>query len=223
MSLFCNCNFRHREGERFGIPVRYCRSQAEVQPGITITNYDCLEAFDAGAFTGVVLDESSILKSFTGATTRALIQAFASTPFRLAATATPAPNDHMEIGQHAEFLGVMASNEMLARWFTSDQTEMGRYRLKRHGETLNVELASALAHDPRGIPVPVSRADASLQEVLASAPKVQNRVPEGATWDGKSDLPPDEASFREMLSDRDPQAAPLRTPAVPVAPVKTGT
>jgi hypothetical protein len=71
--------------------------------------------------------------------------------------------------------------------------------------------------------VPVSRADASLQEVLASAPKVQNRVPEGATWDGKSDLPPDEASFREMLSDRDPQAAPLRTPAVPVAPVKTGT
>jgi L,D-transpeptidase ErfK/SrfK len=96
-------------------------------------------------------------------------------------------------------------------------------QLKRHGETLNVELASALAHDPRGIPVPVSRADASLQEVLASAPKVQNRVPEGATWDGKSDLPPDEASFREMLSDRDPQAAPLRTPAVPVAPVKTGT
>jgi len=86
-----------------------------------------------------------------------------------------------------------------------------------------VELVTALAHDPRGIPVAVSRADASLDEVLASAPKVQNRVPDGATWDGKSDLPPDEASFREMLSDRDPQEAPLRPPAVPMPPAKTGT
>jgi hypothetical protein len=94
-------------------------------------------------------------------------------------------------------------------------------QLKRHDETLNVELVTALAHDPRGIPVAVSRADASLDEVLASALRVQNRVPEDATWDGKSDLPPDEASFREMLSDRDPQEAPL--PAVPVPPVKTGT
>jgi L,D-transpeptidase ErfK/SrfK len=93
-------------------------------------------------------------------------------------------------------------------------------QLKRHDETLNVDLVKALAHEPRGIPVAVSRASASLEEVLASAPKVQNRVPEGATWDGKSDLPPDEASFREMLSDRDPQAAPLRTPA---PPAKTGT
>ena len=96
-------------------------------------------------------------------------------------------------------------------------------QLKHHDETLNVELVTALAHDPRGIPVAVSRADASLDEVLASAPKVQNRVPEGATWDGKSDLPPDEASFREMLSDRDPQEAPLQPPAAPVPPAKTGT
>jgi L,D-transpeptidase ErfK/SrfK len=96
-------------------------------------------------------------------------------------------------------------------------------QLKRHERTLNVELVTALANEPRGIPVAVTRADASLEAVLASAPNVQNRVPDGATWDGKSDLPPDEASFREMLSDRDPQAAPLRTPAVPVPPVKTGT
>jgi L,D-transpeptidase ErfK/SrfK len=93
-------------------------------------------------------------------------------------------------------------------------------QLKRHDETLNVDLVTALAHEPRGIPVAVSRANSSLEEVLASAPQVQNRVPEDATWDGKSDLPPDEASFREMLSDRDPQEAPL--PA-PVPPVKTGT
>jgi L,D-transpeptidase ErfK/SrfK len=96
-------------------------------------------------------------------------------------------------------------------------------QLKHHDETLNVELVTALAHDPRGIPVAVSRADATLEEVLANAPQVQNRVPEDATWDGKSDLPPDEASFREMLSDRDPQEAPLPAPASPPPPVKTGT
>jgi L,D-transpeptidase ErfK/SrfK len=96
-------------------------------------------------------------------------------------------------------------------------------QLKHHDQTLNVDLVTALAHDPRGIPVAVSRDDASLDQVLAAAPKVQNRVPEGATWDGKSDLPPDEASFREMLSDRDPQEAPLPPPAAPVPPAKTGT
>jgi L,D-transpeptidase ErfK/SrfK len=96
-------------------------------------------------------------------------------------------------------------------------------QLQKHNETLNSELVSVLAREPRGIPVPISRSDATLEEVLASAPKVQNRVPEGATWDGKSDLPPDEASFRQMLSDRDPQAAPLQSPATPVPPAKTGT
>jgi L,D-transpeptidase ErfK/SrfK len=96
-------------------------------------------------------------------------------------------------------------------------------QLKRRNATLNAELVATLAREPRGIPVPVSREGASLDEVLASATKVQNRVPEGATWDGKSDLPPDEASFREMLSDRDPQAPPLRTPVVPSAAAKTGT
>jgi len=96
-------------------------------------------------------------------------------------------------------------------------------QLKKHNETLNAELVATLAHEPRGIPVPISRADASLKEVLAAAPKVQNRVPEGATWDGKSDLPPDEASFRQMLSDRDPQAPPLTTPATPAPAAKTGT
>jgi hypothetical protein len=124
-----------REGIKFGYDARVVRDRSEVRPGINICNYDRLDKLDAAAFGGVCLDESSILKSFTGATTRALIETFANTPFRLCATATPAPNDHMELGQHAEFLGIMASNEMLARWFVSDQTEMGRYRLKRHGES----------------------------------------------------------------------------------------
>jgi hypothetical protein len=79
---------------------------------------------------GVLVHNSSILKSFTGKTTNALIQSFAATPFRLACSATPAPNDHMELGQHSAFLGAMRSNEMLSRWFLADQTNMGRYRLK---------------------------------------------------------------------------------------------
>lgn len=123
-----------REGARFGYDCRVIRDQSEARSGINIINYDRLNRIDPDAFGCAVLDEGSILKSFTGATTRALIQAFAGTRFKLSATATPAPNDHMELGQQCEFLGIMASNEMLARWFISDQTEMGRYRLKRYGE-----------------------------------------------------------------------------------------
>jgi L,D-transpeptidase ErfK/SrfK len=102
----------------------------------------------------------------------------------------------------------------------AQQTRIER-QLKSHNGTLNATLVASLAHEPRGIPVAVSRPVASVDEVLASAPKVQNRVPEGATWDGKSDLPLDEASLREMLSDQDPQAPPLPAPAV--SPAKTGT
>jgi hypothetical protein len=123
-----------REGARFGIPARPVREAAEVRPGINVCNYDRLHKIDPAAFVGVVLDEASILKSFNGKTTRALIEAFRGHRWRMAATATPAPNDHMELGQQAEFLGVMESNEMLMRWFIADQTQMGRYRLKAHGE-----------------------------------------------------------------------------------------
>ena len=121
-----------REAARFGYGAFVIRDASESRQGINICNYDRLDKLDPSVFGCVVLDESSILKSFTGKTTAALIGGFRDTPFRLAATATPAPNDHMELGQHCEFLGVMQSNEMLARWFISDQTQMGRYRLKGH-------------------------------------------------------------------------------------------
>lgn len=121
-----------REAQAIGVDAVYIREPSEISgPRIYITNYERLAKFDGSMFAGIILDESSILKSFTGATTRKLIAAFAQTPFRLACTATPAPNDHMELGQHAQFLGIMPSNEMLSRWFLTDQTEMGRYRLKR--------------------------------------------------------------------------------------------
>lgn len=123
-----------REGERFGIPVTVCRSQDDVQPGITITNYEMLQHFDPATFAGVVLDESSILKAFDGKTRTAIIEAFARTPYRLACTATPAPNDHMELGNHSEFLGIMSRVEMLAMFFTHDGGDTSKWRLKGHAE-----------------------------------------------------------------------------------------
>jgi DNA modification methylase len=121
-----------REGERFGYDVRVVRQQSDVRPGINVCNYDRLDKLDAAAFGCIVLDESSILKSFAGKTTMALIAMFADTPFRLCATATPAPNDHVELGTHAEFLGVMTQSEMLVRWFLNDSNDTGTWRLKGH-------------------------------------------------------------------------------------------
>jgi superfamily II DNA or RNA helicase len=123
-----------REGEKFGIKLAYARSTAEISGPLTVTNYERLEGFDTSRFAGVVLDESSILKAFTGKTKQALVKAFANTRFRLACTATPSPNDVMELGNHCEFLGVMSSHEMLARWFINDTMSAGKYRLKGHAE-----------------------------------------------------------------------------------------
>lgn len=120
------------EAEAFGIEATQSRDgAAPIHPRIVITNYERLEKVDPSYWAGVILDESSILKSFTGKTTRKLIDAFSKMPYRLAASATPAPNDHTELGQHSAFLGVMPAPEMLSRWFIADQTNMGRYRLKK--------------------------------------------------------------------------------------------
>jgi len=121
-----------REAAKFGIEARVVRSADQVGAGINIANYEMLHHFRNDVFGGIVLDESSLIKSFTGKTTRALMEFANPIGFRLAATATPAPNDHMELGQHSQFLSVMDSPEMLARWFIADQRNMGRYRIKRH-------------------------------------------------------------------------------------------
>jgi len=121
-----------REGEKFDVPVTVCRSQADVKPGVNITNYEMLHAFDASHFQGIVLDESSILKAFEGRTRNEIISAFRNTPYKLACTATPAPNDHMELGNHAEFLGVMGRTEMLSMFFVHDGGETSKWRLKGH-------------------------------------------------------------------------------------------
>ena len=121
-----------REGEKFGIRVKVCRTQADVELGVNVTNYEMLEHFKPDVFGGVVLDESSILKAFMGKTKRTLIKAFEHTLYKLACTATPSPNDQMELLNQAEYLGIMRSSEALSIWFIADQSEMGNYRLKKH-------------------------------------------------------------------------------------------
>lgn len=123
-----------REGIKFGVEVNRCESQVDVKKGINITNYERLEKFESHAFDGVVLDESSILKHFTSKTRTAIIDNFNKTPYKLACTATPAPNDFMELGNHAEFFGVMTRTEMLSMFFVHDGGDTAKWRLKGHAE-----------------------------------------------------------------------------------------
>lgn len=120
------------EGEKFGIAVRVCRNALDVRPGVNVTNYEMLKEFGPSVFGGVVLDEAGILKNYTGGTRQRLQAAWERTPYKLEGTATPSPNDHTELGQHAEFLAAMDSSEMLARWFINDTMQAGNYRLKAH-------------------------------------------------------------------------------------------
>ena len=114
-----------REAAKIDIDVRYVRSQAEVTDDalIWITNYEMIDAFDMGAFGAVVIDESSIIKSLSGKTRRKLTDACRDVPYRLCCTATPAPNDHTEIGNHAEFLGICTRAEMLSMFFINANKE----------------------------------------------------------------------------------------------------
>lgn len=122
------------EGAKFGIEVNICRKQCDVKRGINITNYEMIEHFEPETFQGIILDESSILKNSTGATKTALTEMFKNTPYKLCCTATPAPNDFMEIGNHAEFLGIMSQTEMLATYFVHDGKNTSKWRLKGHAK-----------------------------------------------------------------------------------------
>ena len=123
-----------REGKKFGIVVSLARENADIINGINITNYEMLHKFDTSVFSGIVLDESCILKSYTGKVRTQIIESFTGTQFKLACTATPAPNDYMELGNHAEFLGAMTRAEMLAMFFVNDASDTGTWRLKGHAQ-----------------------------------------------------------------------------------------
>ena len=169
------------EGRKFGIEVNYRRDQTEVTEGITITNYEMIDHFDPSFFNGIVLDESSILKSFTGKIRNNIIDSFSQTPFRLACTATPAPNDYMELGNHAEFLGVMSRTEMLAMYFIHDGGETSKWRLKGHAEepfwkwlcswAMNVRKPSDIGYDDSAFTLP-------LMEIHSHVVKV-DQAPDG--------------------------------------------
>ena len=123
-----------REAEKFGVDVAYAKDQSQVTKRITVTNYERLENFHIEQFGAVSMDESSILKNSSGAYCTWMIEAFKNTPFRLLASATPAPNDVMELGTQAEFLGVMSRSEMLAMYFTHDGGDTSKWRVKGHAQ-----------------------------------------------------------------------------------------
>lgn len=119
---------------KLNLEIYLCRNQGDVKPGINITNYEMLDHFQPDKFGGIVLDESSILKAYSGTRKKQILTAFENIQYKLACTATPSPNDHMELLNHAEFLKVMKSSEALANWFINDSMKTGKYRLKKHAE-----------------------------------------------------------------------------------------
>lgn len=132
------------EGKKFGIDLFKIENKQE-SPSIYITNYEQLDNIDCSLFSGVVLDESSILKSFDGKLRNKIIDGFAKTQFKLACTATPSPNDPMELGNHAEFLNIMSYTEMLAMYFVHDGGETAKWRIKGHCHQLFWDFVSSWA------------------------------------------------------------------------------
>lgn len=123
-----------REAKRWGYDASYATCQDEAAPKgqITVSNYERLEAFDPAAFAGVAIDESSVLKAYMGKRRNLLQRMFRETRFKLACSATPAPNNHLEFGTHCEWLDVLTSHEMIANFFLPDTSTFGTYRLKGH-------------------------------------------------------------------------------------------
>lgn len=124
------------EGAKIGIRATVCREASDLTDGINVTNYDRLHKFDPAVFGGIVLDESGCIKHHDTRTFQALTAAYRDTPFKLPATATPAPNDWTELGTHAEFLGICTRAEMLAEFFTHDGGDTSVWRLKGHARQL---------------------------------------------------------------------------------------
>ncbi len=133
------------EEAQFGTAIKYCRNESQTDGDIIITNYEMVDHFDVTDYAGVVLDESSILKSHDSKTRAKIIDMFGATPYRLSCTATPSPNDHMELGNQAEFLGVMTATEMLAMFFVHDGGQTSNWRLKGHGKSRFWEWMSSWA------------------------------------------------------------------------------
>lgn len=201
-----------REAEKIGVTVTYTRG--ELLDGISITNYEVIEHFDPANYGAVVLDESSILKALDGKTRRQLTEMFAATPYRLCCTATPAPNDIAEIGNHSEFLGVMPHHEMLSAFFVHGSTDDGKdgWRLKGHAEdafyrwlaswSMAVRKPSDLGYEDDGFALPPLTIRPLFVEV--------DYVPEGQLFfGGLKGIQDRSAVRRATLEDRVAKAAEL--------------
>ncbi len=151
------------EARKFGINAVYQKG-GKPQAPVVVTNYERLDSFDLSEYAGVALDESSILKALDGKTRTELIEVFRDTPYKLASTATPSPNDVLELGNHAEFLGVMTMQEMLSMFFTHDGGETQKWRLKGHARkafwswvcswAINVRKPSDIGYDDGAFKLP---------------------------------------------------------------------
>ena len=187
------------------IPAKVCECQEDVIDGINITNYEKLEKFNTSIFGGIVLDESSILKSFTSSTRNLIIDLFKFTPYKLACTATPAPNDFMELGNHAEFLDVMTRPEMLSMFFYHDGGDTSKWRLKGHAVDKFWEFVSSwaamltmpsdLGYSDEGFKLP----PLDIKEVVIKSDK----KPEGCLFAFEAqDIQERRANRKATLSDR---------------------
>ena len=172
-----------KEGVKFGYTVNEideADADTTLAPGIYITNYDNMDNVEALLFGGIVLDESSILKNFQGKTRTQLIDDFRHTPYKLACTATPSPNDTSEICNHSEFLDVMTRNEMLAMYFIHDGGSTSDWRLKGHAQqsfwdfvstwAVMLNKPSDIGYDDKGYDLP----PLNVQQVIVETPKRDN-------------------------------------------------
>ena len=172
-----------KEGVKFGYTVNEideADAETTLEPGIYITNYDNMDNVEASLFGGIVLDESSILKNFQGKTRTQLIDDFRHTPYKLACTATPSPNDTSEICNHSEFLDVMTRNEMLAMYFIHDGGSTSDWRLKGHARqsfwdfvstwAVMLNKPSDIGYDDKGYDLP----PLNVQQVIVETPKRDN-------------------------------------------------
>jgi len=198
------------EGRKFNIKVwRYSNLERDnikehYNPRIVISNYEQLDNIDCSIFAGVVLDESSILKSFDGKTKGKIIESFKDTPYKLACTATPSPNDPMELGNHSEFLDVMNYNEMLAMFFVHDASHTQAWRLKGHAIEKFYEFVSTWAimlNLPGDIGFSNERFD--LPALNINQVQVKTDVPTGMLFGGMAVNATDfNKSLRETESER---------------------
>lgn len=185
-----------REAQKFGIHgVDFAAHPTDTDARIVVTNYQKLDRFDPSDYVGIVLDESSILKAMDGKTRSAILSAFGHTPYRLACSATPAPNDYMELGNHAEFVGIMTREEMLAMFFVHDGGDTSKWRIKGHAVNkfwewvcswaVTIRKPSDLGYDDGGFRLP----DLHMHDCIVETP--HERLPDA---EGQASLFPQQAT-----------------------------